>query len=105
MSNSIVYVENSRIHGKGLFAKTFIKAGDLIGTLQGEYTETDGDHVLWLDETTGFRVSCDLRFINHSNNPNAVYYDTLEVCAVKDIQPGEEITHDYGADWQDCATA
>jgi len=32
---------------------------------------------------------------DHSDSPNAVYYDTLEVCALKDIAPGEEITHDY----------
>jgi len=41
----------------------------------------------------GFAI--DLRFINHSDEPNAAYYDTLEVCALTDIAPGEEITHDY----------
>jgi len=43
----------------------------------------------------GFHVKCDLRFINHSDEPNAAYYDTLEVLALTDIAPGEEITHDY----------
>ena len=42
-----------------------------------------------------FHVQCDLRYINHSDEPNAVYFDTLEVCALTDIAPGEEITHDY----------
>ena len=103
MLNSIFYVDNIRIHGKGLFARTFINAGEVIGILEGEYTQTDGDHVLWLDENTGFRVRCDLRYINHSDTPNAAYYDNLEVCAVRDIRPGEEITHDYGLDWQTSA--
>ncbi|HFD81377.1 MAG TPA: SET domain-containing protein-lysine N-methyltransferase [Gammaproteobacteria bacterium] len=91
----MVYVDDSPIHGKGLFARRFIPAGSLIGRIRGEPTTDDGAYVLWLDEKRGIRVQCDLRFINHSDRPNAVYYDTLEVCAVRDIQPGEEITHDY----------
>ena len=97
--DQIVFVGDSSIHGKGLFAKTFIPAGTLIGTLSGKRTARDGAHVLWLDDGTGFRVTCELRYINHSKSPNAAYYDTLEVCAIRDIQPGEEITHDYGGDW------
>ena len=96
---TLVYVGDSPIHGKGLFARTFIPAGTVIGVVQGSPTRTDGDHVLWIDADKGFHVQCDLRFINHSSNPNAVYYDTLEVCALRDIQAGEEITHNYGADW------
>ena len=51
-----------------------------------------------MEEDKGFRVECDFRFINHSGKPNAVYYDTLEVCALRDIKKGEEITHDYQSD-------
>ncbi len=83
----------------GLFAVRRIRKGELIGTLQGEYTDTDGMHVLWLDERTGFRVENDLRYINHADRPNACYYDDLSVVALRDIAPGEEITHDYNADW------
>jgi len=95
MLKSKVYVADSLIHGKGLFAKKFIPAGTVIGTIWGKYTKTDGDHVLWLDDMVGFHVICHFRYINHSDTPNAVYYDTLEVCAVKNIKPDEEITHDY----------
>lgn len=90
-----VYVSESGIHGRGLFAKEYIEAGEVIGIAHGEHTETDGPHVLWIDEDTGFHVQCNMRFINHSENPNACYYDSLEVCALKDIEPGEEITHNY----------
>ena len=53
-----------------------------------------------LDENNGIHVQCELRYINHSVEPNAAYFDNLEVCAVRDIAPHEEITHDYGAGWQ-----
>ena len=92
---SFVYVDDSPIHGKGLFARTFIPSGTVIGVAQGRSTTDDGDHVLWIDENKGFHVQCDLRYINHSNAPNAIYSDTLEVIAIQDIQAGEEMTHNY----------
>ena len=95
MSNSKIFVDTSPIHGRGLFARTFIPAGDEIGVIEGEYTTSDGDYVLWLDEHTGIRVESDLRYINHSDAPNAAYYDDLKVVALNDIHPGEEITHNY----------
>ena len=95
MKESLFYVDDSPIHGKGLFARKYIGAGEIIGVIKGVPTTTDGEHVLWVDEDKGFHVRCDLRFINHSDEPNAVYFDTLEVCALTDISPGEEITHDY----------
>jgi SET domain-containing protein len=100
MSDSVAYVDDSSIHGKGLFAKTFIPSGTVIGVAQGVPTTTDGEHVLWIDENDGVHIQCDLRYINHSDAPNAAYYDTLDVCATRDIEAGEEITHDYGACWE-----
>ena len=97
MFRTCTTVKDSPIHGKGLFATCFIPANTLLGRLTGEYTSIDGAHVIWLDENTGFQVSCNLCYINHSQEPNAVYYDDLEVHTLKDIHPGEEITHDYGA--------
>lgn len=95
MKKSLFYVDDSPIHGKGLFARKHISAGEIIGVIKGVPTTTDGEYVLWVDKNEGYHVKCDLRFINHSDEPNAVYFDTLEVCALKDISPGEEITHDY----------
>ena len=95
INESLFYVDDSPIHGKGLFARKYIGAGEIIGILDCISTSTDGEHVLWIDEDNGIHVRCDLRYINHSSEPNAVYYDTLEVCALTDIAPGEEITHDY----------
>ena len=95
MKESLYYVADSPIHGKGLFARKYIGAGVIIGRIDGVPTSTDGEHVLWVDNENGFYVRCDLRYINHSDEPNAVYYDTLEVWALTDIAPGEEITHNY----------
>ncbi len=95
-NNPLVSVSRSPIHGMGLFARQPIRAGQVIGIARGRHTDRDGPHVLWLNEEQGFEVHCYLRYINHSATPNAAYYDTLEVCALRDIEPGEEITHDYG---------
>ncbi len=92
-------VRNSPIHGKGLFAAEAIPAHQIIGNLQGKQTDEDGMYVLWLDHETGFRVECDLKYINHSDSPNACYYDDLSVMTLRDIAAGEEITHNYEADW------
>lgn len=95
-----VYVKDSRIHGKGLFAKKKIKAGQVLGEVEGKYTKKDGPHVLWLDDLTqGFKVNCVFKYINHAPKANAAYYEDLTVVAIKDIKKDEEITHDYGEAW------
>jgi len=94
-----VFVQESNIHGMGLFARRAIKKGELIDKVSGKPTRRDGPHVLWLDEGKGFKVECLMKYINHNNRPNACYYDDLTVVAIKNIKKGEEITHYYGEDW------
>ncbi|MEM1444986.1 MAG: SET domain-containing protein [Planctomycetota bacterium] len=98
-------VKKSAIHGRGLFAKVRIPKGTVLGKLEGELTDIDGDYVLWLTEEQGLQVKNDLRFINHATPPNAAYFDDFTVGALRDIEPGEEITHNYGGDeeveWDD----
>jgi len=91
----LIYVTTSNIHGKGLFARKRIKAGTLIGQIEARPTDTDGPYVLWLTQRKAVEVQCQLKYINHSDEPNAIYYDTLEVIALRDIQRDEEITHNY----------
>ncbi|MEM7562499.1 MAG: SET domain-containing protein [Pseudomonadota bacterium] len=93
--NLITYVDKSPIHGKGLFAKSFIAKDTIIGWLETIPFEKEGDYVLWLSEKKAVEVVCDLRFINHADQPNSCYYDDLSVVAIRDINPGEEITHNY----------
>ena len=102
----LTYVKDSEIHGKGLFAKQLISKGTVIGQIIGSPTTTDGDHVLWITDDLGIHVMNNLRYINHSSEPTAAYYDDGEVVALRDIYPDEEITHDYNgdsADWLDGA--
>ena len=89
----------SEIHGTGLFATRRIPAETCLGKLEGEWVEADGPHVLWIDGTRGLHVTNDLRYINHADEPNAVYYDDLTVYSLRTIEPGEEITHNYDGDW------
>ena len=99
MTKKLYEVRESQIHGKGLFARTPIKIGDVIGSIKYKRAKKDGPYVLWLSENEGIQVSCDLKYINHNPKPNACYYDDLNVVALKNIKTGEEITHDYGDDW------
>jgi hypothetical protein len=96
----LTYVDDSLIHGKGLFAQTGIPKGTIRGTLKGKSCKKDGCYVLWLSETEGFEVSCHLKYINHAIKANACYYDDLTVVALCGIKQGEEITHNYETvDW------
>ena len=42
----------------------------------------------------------ELRFVNHSRDPNAEF-EGAELYAVRNIQPGHEITLDYGEAWRE----
>ncbi|MFT5549913.1 MAG: hypothetical protein ACI9CO_001843 [Candidatus Azotimanducaceae bacterium] len=98
--HKLTYINESLIHGKGLFAQTDIPKNTIIGTLEGKPCQQDGCYVLWLNETDGFEVSCELKYINHSIKANACYYDDLTVVALRRIKQHEEITHNYETgDW------
>ena len=100
--DDFLYVKESAIHGKGLFARNEIKEGQVLGYVNGKPTHIDGPYVLWIDDSTrGFEVECDFKYINHNDSPNACYYDDLTVVALRDIAKDEEITHHYGEDWDE----
>ena len=103
MEHPLVYVKESDIHGKGLFARKEIKQGDIIGEIEGRPAKKNGPYVLWIDDENekGIKVENVFKFINHNPEPNAVYYDDLTVVALRDIEVGEEITHHYGETWED----
>lgn len=98
-------VRESPLHGRGLFARAFIPADTVLGHLVTEPAgdhELDGPYVLWVDGERPVKVTCDLRYINHSETPNAAYYDDLTVVSLRDIRPGEELLHDYLGDVSGC---
>ena len=93
------FVDDSRIHGKGLFAKVDIEEGEYLGNYHGPKVSENGMHVLWVENDDGEWEGYDgeniLRYLNHSKKPNAEF-DGKELYAVCDIKTGEEITFDYG---------
>jgi SET domain-containing protein len=91
----LTYVGKSNIHGQGLFARIDIPKNTVIGTIRGKPCKRNGAHVIWLSEKQAFKVSCELKYINHADKPNACYYDNLMVVALGKIKTGEEITHNY----------
>ncbi|MCA9349456.1 SET domain-containing protein-lysine N-methyltransferase [Candidatus Saccharibacteria bacterium] len=95
-------VRNSSISGKGLFATTLIKASeaviswhpkvltreeaDALPSSEHHYLYPDGDKMLYMQAPE--------RFMNHSCEPNTHVVGKSDV-AIRDIEPGEEITSDY----------
>ena len=94
----MVTIKKSSIHGRGLFATQRIRKGAVIGQIEGSITRRNGAHVLWLSHELGVRVTNKFRYVNHSDEPNAAYFDDATLVALRTIRPGEEITHDYSGD-------
>ena len=90
-----VFVAESPVHGKGLFAAKRIKANTVLGRLHGMPTFDDGIYVLWITNKLGLELTNDFKYINHNSDPNAAYSD-LDVTVLKDVEPGDELLHDYG---------
>ena len=82
----------SKIHGKGVFATKQFKSGEFInnGLLP---TGKPGP----LNDKTFYATDFG-KFVNHSYTPNASLEfedDAYKVYAMRDIEPGEELTSDY----------
>lgn len=103
MDTQMFTVKASTINGKGIFATKLIKSGTVIlhwdpkvltkqeAALLPEnekmnYIQPEGDHFLLMQPPE--------RFVNHSCDPNTTVRGRSDV-AIRDIQPGEEITSDY----------
>jgi len=104
-THRLIEVKESSIHGYGVFAKCQIPADTFIGCYDGPIVyddEDDGEYVLWVldDDGTGYGIDGknELRYVNHHSDANAIFYEE-ELWSTHDIQPGEEICHHYGADW------
>ncbi len=91
----LVYVADSDIHGKGMFAARAIDAGISLGKLEGKPTTKDGIYVLWLTDVKAMTVTNEFKYINHSSKPNCALTGT-EVVTLRKIKPHDELTHDYG---------
>jgi len=104
--SDLFYVDESGIHGKGLFARVAFKKGSYLGTYKGpERTDIDnsGPHVLWVETEDGSWLGRDgrnlLRYLNHSRKPCAEF-DGFDLYALKTIKPGAELTINYGEEFE-----
>jgi SET domain-containing protein len=101
-SKTALEVRKSSIHGKGVFATRRIQRDENLGVYGGVRTRRNGTYVLWVEydegEVVGISGRTRLRYLNHSALPNAVFYGD-ELFALCEIQPGSEVTIDYGEDW------
>ncbi len=99
-----IEVRESPIHGRGLFATRAFEAGELIGTYEGARATENGTYVLWVEDVDGSFYGVhgenELRYLNHSSDPNADFDDEL-LYAARCIDVGEEICFHYGEDWVD----
>lgn len=102
-------VGESDVHGRGVFARTRIRSGDLIGRFEGVPTEQDGVYVLWIvDENdddgneveVGIEGRNELRFLNHADPPNAELAGQ-DLYALCDVEVGSEILIHYGEAWEE----
>lgn len=92
-------VASSPLHGKGLFAARAIAADTVLGWCDTRPCDEPGLHTLTLADGRQLDVCCTLKYINHGRPANVIYYDDLSVVALRDIQAGEELLHDYGDEW------
>jgi SET domain-containing protein len=103
-------VKESRIHGRGLFAREPISGGEIVAIKGGyvfdsaalqdierslgpaEITVADGFHIgpVGANEREGAML-----FTNHSCDPNIGIQGQIVFVAMRDIAAGEELTHDW----------
>lgn len=106
--------DTGRDIGKGLYATSHIPAGSFIVEYTGKKIPTK-----IADEMTEARFLFEIdsdwtidgedesniaRYINHSCDPNAeseIHDGHILVSAIKDIEPHDEITMDYGLEYYD----
>lgn len=95
--------------GKGVFAQKFIAAGEEVGRVRGEFRcdpNYGSNYCIDLGENYTLEPKAPFRYLNHDCDPNSHLvvhgdgdnenerYPMVE--ALRDIQPGEQVTIDYG---------
>ena len=103
-------VRDSPIHGKGLFARRAIAAGEIVA-VKGGHILTESQWTTLAQELgpAEIQISEDLfiapvhrdhrdgamLYLNHSCDPNTAIQGQIVVVAMRDVAAGEELTHDW----------
>ena len=108
-----VEVRDSEIHGFGIFTTEFIPIGKEIMVIAGEVinegecirreNEEDNVYIFWNEANyIDTANTTKIKYINHDCDYNCSVCDndenSLLLTAARDIEPGEELTIDYGYD-------
>ncbi len=109
-----IFVQESEIHGNGLFTSIDIDEGETIMVIKGEVisakecirreNEENNVYIFWVNDNCyidTFKAE-KIKYINHNCNFNCDVTDkdksSLNLIAYRDIKKGEELTIDYGYD-------
>jgi uncharacterized protein len=115
MRTPLYIVKESPIHGRGVFARRPIAAGERIIEYTGEIITSDEsarraeasggpiNHTFFFSLADGNLIDGgsngnDARFINHSCDPNCEAYEEdgrVFIHALRDIEQGEELNYNY----------
>jgi SET domain-containing protein len=104
-------VRESKIHGRGLFAKADIAKGEIVVIKGGHIIDREtlrreitpklgpveiqiGDN-LFIAPVTADERELSMLYSNHSCNPNIGMRGEITFVAMRDIRAGEELTHDW----------
>lgn len=111
-----VEVRSSSLEGRGIFATERIEQGEVIAVKAGhivtaeelpEITSTVGDYALqihdrfYLSPISKGELDSMVIFINHSCDPNVGFDGQITYVTMRDIEPGEELCHDYAMERTD----
>lgn len=103
-------VRESPIHGKGLFTKQVIAAGEIVAvkgghiltqqewaTLEPQFgsAEIQISAELFIAPTKKDQREGSMLYTNHSCDPNIAIQGQIVFVAMRNIVPGEELTHDW----------
>lgn len=101
-----IYIRNSNIEGKGVFAGEDIKKGENVQYFKGKKKfhivenkkdSTSDRYTNWLgiEKNKWIDVIYPLQYTNHSCNPSSGIKGKVTIVALRDIKKDEEITIDY----------
>jgi len=103
-------VKDSRIHGKGLFAKAAITRGEIVAVKGGHIlngkewavieknlgaAEIQIAENLFIAPSSEQQREGSMVYTNHCCEPNIAIQGQIVFVAMRDIAPGEELTHDW----------
>ena len=117
MENEFIRVRDSKIKGKGAFAKKKIPKGiKIVEYIGPKISNKEADRVAEIEEDEGDFYLFEIngrhtifgnvpwniaRFLNHGCDPNCetdIEDGHIWITTIKDVKKGDELTYDYGID-------